>query len=444
MPLTANASPTKRFFVANLTRDLSLEDAILDLIDNSIDGLIRTRQLDVSPRMLRLSRPSAKDPDPPLAIEIALSPDGFSIRDKCGGIGLARAENYAFRIGNADPAHSGSLGFYGIGMKRALFKLGRAFEIESVTVQDGFRMHVDLAQWEADDENWTFPMEPTAPATSPEEAGTMIHIQHLNAEILARLKDVTLQQRLATAIGTTYALFLDRYLSITLNGIKVAARPLQLGTTAELTPALKKYTDDGVEVELLAGLAARVEGEWSADNAGWYVLCNGRVIVAGDRTELTGWGINGPTFVSKYRGFIGVAFFFSDEASKLPWTTTKRGLNMESAVYQAARVEMSAIARPVLTFLNNMYPGEAKEALVERRMTGELVQTDVAALIDRESAPFHLPPRRRRKKSTVSVQFEAESPDVDRIRKRLGKSSSWAAGSVGRYTFEYFLEMECA
>ena len=35
---TAAAIPTKQFFVSMLTRDISLADAILDLIDNCLDG----------------------------------------------------------------------------------------------------------------------------------------------------------------------------------------------------------------------------------------------------------------------------------------------------------------------------------------------------------------------------------------------------------------------
>ncbi|WP_202949120.1 hypothetical protein [Halomonas sp. KM-1] len=34
----ALANPTKSFFVKMLTRDITLEDCILDLIDNSVDG----------------------------------------------------------------------------------------------------------------------------------------------------------------------------------------------------------------------------------------------------------------------------------------------------------------------------------------------------------------------------------------------------------------------
>jgi hypothetical protein len=35
-----NASPRKAFFTDMLTRDITLEDCILDLIDNSIQGII--------------------------------------------------------------------------------------------------------------------------------------------------------------------------------------------------------------------------------------------------------------------------------------------------------------------------------------------------------------------------------------------------------------------
>ena len=38
--LKANALPRKRFFVEMFTRDISLMDCILDLIDNSIDDVV--------------------------------------------------------------------------------------------------------------------------------------------------------------------------------------------------------------------------------------------------------------------------------------------------------------------------------------------------------------------------------------------------------------------
>jgi len=37
----ARAIPTKLFFVSMLTRDINLVDAILDLVDNCLDGALR-------------------------------------------------------------------------------------------------------------------------------------------------------------------------------------------------------------------------------------------------------------------------------------------------------------------------------------------------------------------------------------------------------------------
>jgi len=47
---TVNAAPTKRLFIEMLTRDVSLEDAVLDLIDNAIDSVCRRKDIDLSAR----------------------------------------------------------------------------------------------------------------------------------------------------------------------------------------------------------------------------------------------------------------------------------------------------------------------------------------------------------------------------------------------------------
>jgi hypothetical protein len=48
----ASAFPRKRFFLEMFTRDITLEECVLDLIDNSIDGLIRSRSLNLDARQL--------------------------------------------------------------------------------------------------------------------------------------------------------------------------------------------------------------------------------------------------------------------------------------------------------------------------------------------------------------------------------------------------------
>src|SRR5262245_30807145 len=112
----AQAVPTKRFFVSMLTRDISLADAILDLIDNCLDGALRLVGSDSVDYKRHLVR-------------ITLAADRFAIEDNCGGIPREVAKNYAFKMGR-EPGDdrdldSETIGMYGVGMKRAIFKMGR-------------------------------------------------------------------------------------------------------------------------------------------------------------------------------------------------------------------------------------------------------------------------------------------------------------------------------
>jgi hypothetical protein len=437
--LTADARPTKSFFIQNLTRDLTLEDAILDLVDNAVDSLIRTRGLDVSPAILDVPLHGS----PEVYVAIHFTEQEFRIDDRCGGIDLEHARNNVFRFGRTEGSYGGSLGVYGIGLKRALFKIGSEISISSKTPESGFHLAVNVQDWAKDDNNWSFPLEAISKAPSMDDAGTSITIRGLTPEVKMRLGDGALLTRLSETIASTYALFLSRYLGISLNGVVIAPRKLPLAETALLPPNSRTLAVDGVTVSLVAGLQERRNDEWSAERAGWYVLCNGRVVVTADRTDLTGWGVGGPTFVSKHRGFLGIAFFFSDDPAKLPWTTTKRGINRESAVYQQVRKEMTLLARPVLSFLSSFYPSEPAETAPARDLVATLQPADVGRVVARAEQAFpRMVPKRRGKGPSIKVQYDAERADIDRIRKKIGKPGL-GAGAVGRFTFEHYLRTEC-
>ncbi|MCX6071046.1 MAG: ATP-binding protein [Chloroflexi bacterium] len=439
----ADASPTKRFFISYLVRDLSLEDAILDLVDNAVDSLVRTRNLDVSAKLLHIPVAPPSESVRAADVRISITKGGFRISDTCGGIGTERAQKYAFRFGNPDPSFPSALGVFGIGMKRALFKLGNRIAVTSRTVSDGFRTEIDASTW-VDDPVWEFQLTTLEPAQGQGTAGTDIEVRELSTEVLLRLDDPRFLVRLADSIAVTYALFLGRFLTVELNGHLISPKAVPLGGSPDISPVFRSMSLDGVSCDVMASLAAREDGEWNADRAGWYVVCNGRLIVTADKTKLTGWGLPGPAFVSKYRGFVGVAFFFSSDPALLPWTTTKRDLNVESEIYQVARKEMASIARPVLTFLNRMYPGEPAEATAERRLAESLKPVDVAQVVSVGQSNLQLvaPRSSRPKRSSVSIQYKAEKHEIDRVRKKIDKPT-WSAGAVGRFTFEHYLRTEC-
>lgn len=91
-PAKAKANPTKAFFERMITRDITVEDCIFDLIDNSVDGAMKRHT------GKRGSFKSSFDLSN-YKIEIIIEPDRFSIRDNCGGIDLEDAVNYAFTFG---------------------------------------------------------------------------------------------------------------------------------------------------------------------------------------------------------------------------------------------------------------------------------------------------------------------------------------------------------
>jgi hypothetical protein len=82
----ADAHPRKRFFLEMFTRDIALEDTVLDLIDNSIDGLIRSRSLDLSPALLTQRLPSSLRAGRTPSIRCEYADDEFSVTDTRGGI----------------------------------------------------------------------------------------------------------------------------------------------------------------------------------------------------------------------------------------------------------------------------------------------------------------------------------------------------------------------
>ena len=86
---TVDATSVKSFFIEMLTRDIDLVDAILDLLDNCVDGILRQK-----------GKSSGKTPYKGFKAEIKFDENSFSISDNCGGIPW-ELHGYAFRMGNA-------------------------------------------------------------------------------------------------------------------------------------------------------------------------------------------------------------------------------------------------------------------------------------------------------------------------------------------------------
>lgn len=357
------ATPTKRFFVEMLTRDIELDDAILDLLDNCLDGAVRTN---AKKRLKDKSRPYDG-----FWAEITLDAQHFCINDNCGGIPIEIARSYAFRFGREDDSRDKNLhtvGTYGIGMKRAIFKMGTDCWVRSHHSEGSFGVHID-EDWISGDDKWELDMDRQAEV--PKDAGVSLRITNLLPGIQHHFdpKKGNFEEVIKKKIRLHYAYIIKKGFVVKVNGHAVKPSdfqtliPTDLADGSAIAPYVYQAKEDGVTVQLIMGMYERfpsqgelddyVDGKRSKDTAGWTVVCNDRVVLANDTSHMTGWGESGvPVYHSQFIMLSGLVEFISNDASKLPVTTTKRGVDLNSPLYADVKNIMRDALKHFTSFTN--------------------------------------------------------------------------------------------
>lgn len=444
-PSLARAYPRKSFFLEMFTRDISLEDAILDMIDNAIDGLARNYAPEMFEKISALKPAEVRGRH---KIAVTYSQKRITVADNCGGIPYKTARDEVFNFGHPmgfEPPVKGQLGVYGVGLKRAAFKTGRRLRMVSRAEQDGFFLDWNIASWGKRDEKleeWTIPIRKAAGMRPTASRGTKVVVEQLRPEVLTVLATPEFGERLWERIATTYTWFLNTYVTVTLNGRAVQPFPIPLGRSEALEPARDVLDVGGVEVKLWAGITERGLKGREERHAGWYVMCNGRVVVAADKSNLTGWGEGAaPQWHDKYRGFVGLVFFTSSNPLSLPWTTTKRGLHRESPAYVVALNRMRSLGRPVLQFLSKQYGEDPEPSTWARELAKNVRPADVRSL-PRTAAKFEpsLSPKQKRG-DTVTVRLTIPQATIRIARKHLGNPELEARDVVLK-ALDAFIEMK--
>ncbi|MEJ2882276.1 ATP-binding protein [Pedobacter sp. GR22-6] len=437
------ASPTKNFFITMLIRDLTLRDAIGDLVDNSVDGA----------RKLRENKKYAG-----LEINIEATPERFSIIDNCGGFSVETAREYAFRFGRPDdaPPTHGSIGQFGIGMKRALFKLGNDFKVSSVEFNSRFLMEVNVPQWAGqhseDLSNWNFSFSEHAENLQeiPErDRGTSIIVENLHQDVRDQFATDNFIKRLITEIELENLYNIDHGLTIRINGSKLKARHLNLINNEQIRSAIwhKEYTG-GMNVRIYAGVSDPV-----LEDGGWYIFCNDRLVLGPEQTEITGWtGGRNVDGVAKYHGqfrrFRGYVFFDSQNPSLLPWNTAKNGMDLDSPSYRSVKHQMIQMMRPVISFLNKLKEENENDNPLEDRKLNNLVESssplplsEVQKVVNNtETFIFPIYPSiKRQEKNENKIVYYRPKEQVEKVRKTLGVNT---LKEVGEATFDYYYSME--
>jgi hypothetical protein len=432
--------PTKSFFIFMLTVDIGLGPAIIDLADNCVDGAKRTK-----------GDQSFKG----LWIRLNLSPSEFRISDNCGGIDVDTARHYAFRFGRAPgaPAVKHSVGQFGIGMKRALFKLGDRFVVESATAASRFSVDVDVSAW-AKVPDWPFAFSELHEDISvpKEERGTTITVSDLHDDVRESFRSERFRSELKEALKAKLSDPISRGLSISLNGVPVSSDPLLLLNDPQLRPVFKELVFDQkdpppVHVKIYCGLGSSED----PSEAGWHVFCNGRLILLGDQSERTGWGyaakgIKIPNFHGQYNHLRGFIYFDCDDSGKLPWSTTKTDINVEAPVYRTARLEMMALMRPVVDFLNSVKKEKDERSEgqgpgpLERLLSGS-AKAELRKVVTREA--FTQPKLQPIRKPTgpVMQRIQYDKP-LEQVRAAMRALKVDTFKDTGEKTFDYYYKSE--
>lgn len=432
--------PTKAFFVDMFTKDIALDQAVLDLVDNAIDG-------------------AAKQPgEGPLPFEgrtvrIELSRERFRIWDNCGGFDRERARKYAFRFGRPAAAGQikGSIGQFGVGMKRALFKFGRWFSVRSATSAEAWAVDVDATEWLKDDTDWHFPwadnFAPDAPISTA-NPGTEIVVQVLRAGVDNTFGSVAFQTQITTLIKSKHRRFISEGLEVFVNGSRVQPLELLVVNDDRLRPFVidlppfEEPEKAPVRARIVAGI-----GDSIPRLAGWYVVCNGRIILDADRRDVTGWGVVEdassktviPGFHNQYARFRGIVSFECDESRRLPWNTTKTDVDQDNPIWRVTRERMIEIMRPVIDFLNEL-DKDIEANTRERSPLYKFVQERSSVRFERLTAnTVFAPPAREELGEVVrylKIQYSRTVDDVEILKNALGATS---AKAVGEKTFDQAL-----
>jgi hypothetical protein len=373
-----DASPAKAFFVWMITRDIELQDAILDLLDNCIDGIRRT---------------GAKSGAKPYAgryAYITFDEKHFSIEDNCGGIPIKDAREYAFRMGRpvgAGTPKKGTIGVYGIGMKRAIFKMGQNCLVHSHTNGATFEVEINK-EWLNDDHNWELEDKTAVPKLK--DYGTQITVTELRPSIKDQFSSGSHFEKevFPKAVQSAYSFLIAKGFEVKVNGEPIKPDlPSLLWETpgpekragSKIRPYVYEASLDGVSVFLAVGfwrpLATASEEEnlferrYASDRAGWTVVCNDRVVLSCDQTHATGWGRAGvPKYHTQFIAIAGYVEFYSDKHPEhLPMTTTKRGVDVSSKIYDTVRERMQEGMKLFTKFTNDWKGREAEQKEMFRR-----------------------------------------------------------------------------
>ncbi|SDC07055.1 Histidine kinase-, DNA gyrase B-, and HSP90-like ATPase [Acinetobacter kookii] len=415
-----------------LTRDIPLNRAILDLIDNSVDA--------ANSKMLANGLEDLSG----FEINIKINKNTFEIFDNCGGFDFETGQKYAFRFGRDPeaPPTPNSVGQFGVGMKRTLFKLGEKFKVITKSeADDGFIVDVDVSKWKSSGE-WNFPCQ--IGNTGLEDGSTKIIVENIYSEVSEQFKLDDFINDLIYEVSLAHFMPINKNLKIKINTDLVPKYDFQLFQSNSINPQIEEKNIDSVVIKVIAGLSER-----DPEKSGWYIVCNGRLIVTADKTKLTGWDTDFGTrkYHNDFAHFRGIVIFESSDSSLLPWTTTKTGIDEDNKYYKMAFKSMLSVMKKVLPILSDRAKEQKylEEGLIESEPLNQAIaEAKLISLLklDCNKKDFYATQANLRKETPTSVRIQYSVP-ISQFNMVSQLLETDVKAEVGLRTFEYYFEYEC-
>jgi len=434
-----DTTPTKRLFIKILTRDISVKACILDLIDNSVDAYIRNEETER--RKIRLD----------------ISKDEFKIFDNCGGIEYNFLKNTVFRFGADIERDKPTLGIYGIGMKRAILKMGKKILMETDDGKSYSKIDLDVNKWRKSN-NWEIPFEHFEDSRlSPDEKPyTKIVVTDLYDNIVEKFNLDSFINSVREAIHVTYAFFITKNIDFYLNNdVKIEPFVIEARSDELYKPTKHQENFEGVDFEIICFIDPK-EGRTKKElgKRGWNIFFNKRLLLAEDTTGITGWtGAKEdlPKYHQIYNEFRGIVFISSVDPSRLPLNTSKTGLDTETSIYDYIRNKMIRTSRPLINYLSKKY-NEEKDTLDE--IEEKVVAEEESETVEKEEAveanyvpldeievgsEFKAPEKQKPKIKMSNIYYKRPEKLVKKVKQNL---KAYSLKEVGEKTFDYYVDLE--
>ena len=280
----ANTAPTKESIVNNITRDSSVQACIFDLIDNSIDAW-HGALLESDPT--REKKFGVLQDFTGLKVKVVINEEKVSVSDNGPGLDPSSVEISALRFG-ARSSKSSGIGLFGVGLNRAIFKIGGVGFINSKTKTEQTLLEIDVSNYTNSDDDWSI----TALSefySGP--SGFSITIEKPNSQALRYLRREKNISETKIQSSEIYAYFLSRGMKLFINEEEIFESFIDLRDDSPF-PLITDFVrlDNDAQIKILAGQHSK--HRFSAEKRktghtnkgltsdyGWNVYCNDRAIL---------------------------------------------------------------------------------------------------------------------------------------------------------------------